>query len=55
MKEVMAMESGVTTPSALLDDDGRPKRTGLISFHFLSLYFLHAFLSCVFHNLLVSI
>ncbi|WJX42053.1 hypothetical protein P8452_29328 [Trifolium repens] len=24
------MESGVTTPSALLDDDGRPKRTGTV-------------------------
>ena len=31
------MESGVTTPSALLDDDGRLKRTGIISLSILIL------------------
>lgn len=33
----MEVESGVTTPSALLDDDGRTKRTGIISLPILTL------------------
>lgn len=40
-KEEMEVESGISTvPSVLLDDDGRPKRTGLLSLSFFSLSFI---------------
>lgn len=40
-KEEMEVESGISTvPSVLLDDDGRPKRTGLLSLSLFSLSFI---------------
>lgn len=49
MKEdIVALENGVTNdPNSLLDDDGRPKRTGMIC--------LSISLSCIINRLLIDL